>query len=61
MILSYVNLTPTETQKKYVADGNSSTIIEVPRVFEPSGRVKHIRRNILKLQLFSQDTDLLLF
>jgi hypothetical protein len=59
MILSYLNFTPFETQKKYVADGNSSTMIEVLSVFEPSGRVKHIRWNILKLQLFNQDPELL--
>ena len=36
-------------------------MIEIPRVVQRSGQVKHVGRNILKLQLFKQDTEPLLF
>jgi hypothetical protein len=61
MVLSYLTLTQSETQKKYFGDEGSSRTIEIPRVVQPSGQVKYVRRNILKLQLFKQDTDLFLF
>jgi hypothetical protein len=57
MILSYLNLTRSETQKIYVGDGDSVRMIAIPRLVQPSGQVKHVRRNILKLQLFKQETD----
>ena len=61
MILSYLTLTLSETQNKFFGDGGSSRMIEIPRVVQPNEQVKHVRRNILTLQLFEQDTDPLLF
>jgi hypothetical protein len=61
MLLSYLTLTENETHKKIFGHGISSRMIEIPRVVQPTGQVKHVRRNILKLQLFKQDTDPRLF
>jgi len=61
VILSYLTLTRSETQNKFFGDGSSSKVIEIPRVVQPNEQVTHVRRNILTLQLFKQDTDPLLF